>query len=179
MQDVIACDFQSGFAKLADGTVLIDLEISENQNIVDVCRTDFGTATLFEDGTMEFIPEKLGWRYDEELAEEMKADIGSWENIVSICDGGGEAILAVKADGTVVAAGLNDGARPLDVYKWNDVVAVAASESHSVGLRSDGTLVTAGNSGLRERQTYGMDNIRLPADRDALLAAIELDYITE
>lgn len=54
-------------------------------------------------------------------------------------------IVAVKTNGTVVAAGDNEFEQ-CDVSKWTDVVAVSAYDEHTVGLRSDGTVLATGNN---------------------------------
>ena len=73
--------------------------------------------------------------------------VNEWEDIVAIgaCNyaGGGNTILGVHSDGTVVAVG--EKAAVCNVGDWTDVVAVGAGYDYSVGLRSDGTLVTAGS----------------------------------
>lgn len=51
--------------------------------------------------------------------------------------------VALKSDGTVVAAGSNSSGQS-DVDGWSDIVAVSAGRAHTVGLKSDGTVVTAG-----------------------------------
>ncbi len=51
--------------------------------------------------------------------------------------------VALKSDGTVVAAGSNWHGQ-CDVSGWTDIVAVAAGVFYTVGLRSDGTMVAAG-----------------------------------
>ena len=56
---------------------------------------------------------------------------------------GGDHTVALRSDGTVVAAGANDDGQ-CDVSGWSDVVAVSAGDFHTVGLRSDGTVVAAG-----------------------------------
>lgn len=71
--------------------------------------------------------------------------VTEWTDIVEISAGGDHA-LGRKADGTVVACGINSDGR-CDVSDWTNVVAIAAGSEHSVGLRSDGTVVTAGNYG--------------------------------
>ena len=72
-------------------------------------------------------------------------DVSQWEDIVaigtSVCTK--RTILGVHSDGTVVAVGDDDAS--CDVGDWTDVVAVGAGYTYSVGLRSDGTLVTAGS----------------------------------
>ena len=51
--------------------------------------------------------------------------------------------MGVKADNTVVAVGLNDEGQ-CDVDNWTDIIEVAAGNFHTVGLKADGTVVTAG-----------------------------------
>ena len=53
--------------------------------------------------------------------------------------------VALKIDGTVVAAGHNDNGR-CDVDSWDDIIAVGAGYTHTVGLRSDGTVVAVGSN---------------------------------
>ena len=55
-------------------------------------------------------------------------------------------VVALKMDGTVLAAGDNaDG--QCDVSAWKNIVAVAAGWYHTVGLRTDGTVIAVGNNG--------------------------------
>ncbi|MGI6689771.1 MAG: hypothetical protein ACOX63_02795 [Christensenellales bacterium] len=58
---------------------------------------------------------------------------------------GGMHSVAVKADGTVLAAGDNRE-KQCDVQGWTDIVAVAAGYEHTLGLRADGTVVAAGKN---------------------------------
>jgi alpha-tubulin suppressor-like RCC1 family protein len=51
--------------------------------------------------------------------------------------------VGVKADGTVVAVGLNDEGQ-CDVDNWTDIIEVATGNFHTVGLKADGTVVAAG-----------------------------------
>jgi hypothetical protein len=51
--------------------------------------------------------------------------------------------VGVKVDGTVVAGGLNDEGQ-CNTYGWTDIVEVAAGSYHTVGLRTDRTVLAAG-----------------------------------
>jgi hypothetical protein len=51
--------------------------------------------------------------------------------------------VGIKADGTLVAVGLNDYGQ-CNVSGWTDITQVAAGETHTVGLKADGTVVAAG-----------------------------------
>ncbi|MDD6888299.1 MAG: hypothetical protein PUE41_07490 [bacterium] len=53
--------------------------------------------------------------------------------------------VALRPDGTVLAAGRNDEGQ-CDVGEWSDIVAIDAGAYHTVGLRSDGTVVAAGRN---------------------------------
>jgi hypothetical protein len=55
--------------------------------------------------------------------------------------------LALKADGTVVAWGLNDFDQTSVPAGLTDVVQVAAGEYHSLALKADGTVVAWGHNG--------------------------------
>ena len=70
--------------------------------------------------------------------------------------------VGLKADGTVVATGLNNYGQ-CDVAAWKDVVAISAGSWHTVGLLSDGTLVATGNSeagqcDIRDWRLFGSIN---------------------
>lgn len=67
------------------------------------------------------------------------------DRIVSV-DVNASHIAAVYADGTVDAIYFNEDYfnTRSDVQKWRDIVAVSAGNQHTVGLRSDGTVVAAG-----------------------------------
>lgn len=62
--------------------------------------------------------------------------------------------VALRRDGTVVAAGWNHYGQ-CDVEDWTDIVAVAAGAIHTVGLRSDGTVLVAGSDSAA--QCRGVD----------------------
>ena len=49
--------------------------------------------------------------------------------------------VALRTDGTVFAAGCNDYGQ-LDVESWTDIVAVAIYGNITIGLKSDGTVIT-------------------------------------
>lgn len=77
-------------------------------------------------------------------------DLSGWTDIIAI-DAGNAAIIGLKSDGTVVAAGDNE--EPVNgVKNWSDIVAVAGGTSgtgyggHLLGLRKDGTVLAVGNN---------------------------------
>ncbi len=58
-------------------------------------------------------------------------------NIPTITD-----FMAVEKNGTIIS---NDEDTTSDVYKWRDIVGISSGYSHTVGLKSDGTVVATGN----------------------------------
>ena len=138
------------WAWLADGTVLKDGEPYEDQTVIDV----EDTLMLKKDGTVRDVSGTI-----------------IYTDVVSILGYGGR-----RADGTFV------GGCPEDFKKLEaDIVTF----TDGIALKSDGTLLASQKwmtgwitKGYREK-INNTKNIRLPANRDALLAAIELSYITE
>ena len=70
-----------------------------------------------------------------------------WDQIASrpTLAAGTSHTVAVRTDGTVVAAG-KAKAEQCMVSGWSDVIAVAAGNWHTVGLKSDGTVLAAGEA---------------------------------
>lgn len=58
---------------------------------------------------------------------------------------GGANTVGLKADGTVVAVGLNDSGQ-CNVQDWQDIVAISSNGSRTMGLKSDGTVVAVGDN---------------------------------
>src|SRR4030042_1220641 len=102
-----------------------------------------------------------------------QCNIGNWRHIIQVSAGGYHTV-GLKSDNTVlamgstfqgqrtglerwidiiqVAVGHNDWGQ-CNVGNWTDVVQVAAGWYHTVGLRSDGTVVAVGYNG------YGQCNV--------------------
>ena len=68
-----------------------------------------------------------------------------WTAIVALA-AGTQHTVGLRADGTVVAVGLNAGA--CDVSDWSGIAAIAAAHAHTAGLMGDGTVVVAGHDPL-------------------------------
>ena len=72
-------------------------------------------------------------------------------------------LVAVKSDGTVLAArsaeyGVRDYGQ-CKVSGWADMIAVAASERHTLGLRADGTVVATGDNSFKQCEVADWTNI--------------------
>ena len=68
--------------------------------------------------------------------------VSKWKDIVAV-SAGGNHIVGLKNDGTVVAVGFNDIGQ-CNVESWRNIVAIAAGFAHTVGLKQDGTVVAVG-----------------------------------
>lgn len=66
--------------------------------------------------------------------------------------------VAIKNDGTVVAAGRTEYGR-CDVSDWADIIEVSAGWNHIVGLKSDGTVVATGDNYYGQCDVSGWTNI--------------------
>jgi hypothetical protein len=87
-----------------------------------------------------------------------RCDVGGWTDIVQVA-AGDEHTVGLKSDGTAVAAGdnyhteLHNGDFPVvwdgkcEVGNWTDIGQVTAGETYTVGLKSDGTVITVGYDG--------------------------------
>lgn len=71
-----------------------------------------------------------------------------WSGIVAIAAGGGSGrapgaghTVGLREDGTVVAVGDNEYGQ-CDVDDWKDIIAIAAGDWFTVGLKSNGTVIT-------------------------------------
>jgi len=69
-------------------------------------------------------------------------NVTGWKDIVAVAAGSAHTV-GLKADGTVVAIGLNDNGQ-CDVGDWTGIVSIAAGEWFTLGLKADGTVVCAG-----------------------------------
>ena len=66
---------------------------------------------------------------------------------------GFDHVVALRADGTILATGSNEYGQ-CNVEKWTEIVAISASGYLTVGLRADGTVVATGDN------EYGQCNVR-------------------
>ena len=66
--------------------------------------------------------------------------------------------VGLKADGTVVAVGLNDYEQ-CNVGNWTDIIQVAVGIYHTVGLKSDSTVVSVGWNDYGQRNVSGWTDI--------------------
>lgn len=173
--DLIAFDF--GIGLKSDGTVIQVknpyFDVTHWNNITAISRSGAGHIIgLKSDGTVM----ATGVHYNGTACD---CDVSEWNDIIAV-SAGTNHLLGLKSDGTVVAAGANSS-NQCNVDTWTDIVAIRTGNvtAASYGIKSDGTVVTAGSVKLGNVIHSEWNDIKLPADRDSLLAAIEVNYITD
>lgn len=150
----------------ANGTVIATGRTNDAvrswSDIVSIAAGSIITAGLKSDGTVVSTGSN-------------ECDVSGWTDIVAIAVGYG-SIIGLKLDGTVVATGNNDYGQ-CDVTRWSDIVAISAGWSMytanenvlnrtdeylpalTVGLRSDGTVVTTAPQGKDRYDVSGWSDI--------------------
>lgn len=115
------------------------------------------------DGTLYWIERDRG--YESELN-----NTKDWRNIVAISAYSSHTI-GLKADGTVVATGrygytfrgntavMEHEYKLYGTKEWRDIVAISTSDSHTVGLKSNGTVVAVGNNNYGQCNTENWRDI--------------------
>lgn len=133
-----------------DGTLVVDgrndygqLNTERWNNIVAITTSWGHTVGLDETGKIYI----AGFGSDAQLSQ-VNADIENWKDIVSISAGGGVLedghTVALKRNGNVAALDNNTRGQ-CNVESWTNIVAISAGAFHTVGLKSDGTVVTTRN----------------------------------
>lgn len=86
----------------------------------------------------------VGVKEDGSLLGAFMGSLDDAADVVSASVGGGTTayVAAAMADGSAVVYNISGGAA--NVYSWKDIIRTAAGVEHTVGLRSDGTVVAAG-----------------------------------
>ncbi|MBQ2110714.1 MAG: TIR domain-containing protein, partial [Clostridia bacterium] len=154
IKDRFAFDYRTAAALKTDGTVLAAgngpylNKAAEWKNVAAIALNDGAPFAYRADGT---------W-----VCSEKYMSLPDWQDVISIATGD-RCYLALRADGKVMASKYNGTltyAGQLDVEDWNDIVAVVLTNiEHSVGLKSDGTVITAGGNNYRECNVGSWRNI--------------------
>ena len=148
--------------------------ISGWKNIVAVSTSDTHVIGLRSDGTV--VSEYFGHSND----YQGECEVSSWRNIVAV-SAGDRYTVGLRKDGTVVVVGderspwrikhnqsKDPGYGETLVHEWSAIVAISAAYSHTVGLRSDGTVVVTEyvegeyNLNFGQHDISGWTGIRLP-----------------
>ncbi len=138
----------------SDGTVVAvghnedgQCDVGSWRDIVAISAGYWHTVGLKSDGTVVAVGR----------SEHGQLDVDTWRGVVSVA-GGNSCTLGLMSDGTVVGTGMvyafnkNVGKYSItydisyDVSQWRNIVAVSGGGYHVVGLKSDGTVVAAGDT---------------------------------
>ena len=152
---------------LSDGTVIAvgsnsfkQCDVKDWRGIVAVSAGWHHTVGLKSDGTVVAKGEN----------NKRQCNVTNWENIVSVSVGNYHTV-GLKSNGTVVATKIKMGLLDIpygsavedkgqcDVTDWTDIVAVSAGDDHTVGLKSDGTVISTKYKGCKEYY-YGQCDVQ-------------------
>ena len=141
------------------------LEESGWTDVQEICLANTLLLVLKTDGTVTAV----GTTNDMTVTIENaygRLNVSDWTDIVAV-SGDDFYSVGLKADGTVVTAGLNRHGR-CHVTDWTDIAAVWADYDFTLGLKSNGTFVLAGqiidynNQKNPIRELLQWENIRIP-----------------
>ena len=151
---------------------------SKWKNVMQVSSGFDFVAVLFEDGTVDFQGQNSDKNYEEVL------DFVDWKDIAMI-DAGYHMVVGLDYGGNIHVTGRNASSIKSEIEsnieKWKDIISVAtggtskSSEGFVVGLKADGTVVTAGKTqyGINEAQNW--TNIKKISAGDYHLVGINMD----
>ena len=142
----------------SDGTVAAvgnnydgECDVTEWKDIVAIAVEFKYTVGLKADGTVVAV----GRKDDDGQAQ---FNVSDWRRITAIAAGRYHTV-GLRSDGTVTARMItgtffilsddkktNHDVGQCNVSDWTDIIAIAANNSHTVGLRSDGTVVAVGDN---------------------------------
>ena len=143
------------------------LEESGWTDVQEICLANTLLLVLKTDGTVTAVGTTNSMGTVEIENAYGRLNVSEWTDIVAV-SGDDFYSVGLKADGTVVTAGLNRHGR-CHVTDWTDIAAVWADYDFTLGLKSDGTFVLAGqvidynNQKNPIRELLQWENIRIPA----------------
>lgn len=158
-QAVITEDLALGLRE--DGTVAAAGALAENLNLSEWTQIDFlaagnGEAVgVKEDGTVLSTKRTLN------------------STAAATAAVGGDYVVLVSEDGSAQVSGTNGGAA--NVYSWKDIVQAAAGKNHTVGLKSDGTVVAAGANENGQCEIGGWTDVVYIAAGDYYTLGVQSD----
>lgn len=98
------------------------------------------------------------------------AGMTNWYNLIDVKPQGGFAAIGLKENGEVVATnGVGN------VSSWSDIIAIAAGAYHSLGLKSDKTVVSIGDNSYKQRDIQNWSNIKQIYAKNNLTAGLKTD----
>lgn len=176
--NTIGADYEHTFAVKDDGTVQVTT-YEERSGYYYYYYSDHYCDQCALDDWENIVAISVGSNVTAGLTSDAKvtttdSDINIYsDNIISIAAGGNH-VVALKADGTVVADG-DTYDDQCDVEEWEDIIAIAAGYEHTVGLKSDGTVVATGDNYYNQCDVEGWDDIIAIAAGDDCTVGLKAD----
>ena len=153
--DVIGLTPSGTIATMGVGPLLYDAgqQYKEWDNLSDISVCDRSTDLfgLTNDGTILYAGAFSSG--EEDFFDD--ADVESWTDITDISTGDSH-LVALKKDGTVLAAGDNQYGQ-CNVGEWKDIVRVEANSDSTVGYSSTGEIYVAGYNYLADKPANSVD----------------------
>lgn len=129
---------------------------------------------LYEDKDDAFVLEQLQTLTEAQTSRENALERIRSELPSDVLAVGSAHTVALRSDGTVLAAGDNSFGQ-CNVSDWTNIVAITAGAYHTVGLKADGTVVAVGDNsrgqcgangmrGVVEIEAHAMDTVLRKAD---------------
>ena len=154
--DDLALGLRQDGTVVAAGALAETLDFSEWTQIVSLSAGNGEAVGVKEDGTVL-----------------STARILSGQSAAASAAVGGDYVVVVGEDGSAQVTGTNGGAA--NVYSWKDIVQAAAGKNHTVGLRSDGTVVAAGANENGQCEIGGWTDVVFIAAGDYYTLGIQSD----
>lgn len=154
--DDLALGLREDGTVVAAGALAETLDFSEWTQIVSLSAGNGEAVGVKEDGTVL-----------------STARILSGQSAAASAAVGGDYVVVVGEDGSAQVTGTNGGAA--NVYSWKDIVQAAAGKNHTVGLRSDGTVVAAGANENGQCEIGGWTDVVFIAAGDYYTLGIQSD----
>ena len=144
---------QDGTMRVAENYApsgLAPFDLSGWTDILSVVGSGYDIAGLRMDGTV----------LSAHRHEDFTIDTSSWSDIVAIYRTWPGCIIGQKIDGSIVATGMFFPGRDLsEVSEWTDIVKIYTASEYIVGLKSDGTVVAAGDNSYGQLDVSQWTNI--------------------
>lgn len=141
-----------------DGSSKIQGSLNSWRDVVQVVADNPDCVGLKGDGTVVL----AGTAGISEIPDSALEEIAGWQDIVKVALSSWKYVLGLKGDGRVEFTWTNPYRGPSGEEKigeWTDIVDIIATETHAVGLRSDGTVVAAGENDAGQCNVESWTNI--------------------
>lgn len=141
-----------------DGASKIQGSLNSWTDIVQVAADNPDCVGLKSDGTVVM----AGTAGISEIPDSTLQEIAQWQDIVKVALSSWKYVLGLKSDGTVKFAWTNpyrDPSGEEKIGEWTDIVDIVATQTHAVGLKSDGTVVAVGENNAGQCNVEDWTNI--------------------